>query len=173
MRRTAVIRLSLAIVLPVAIATACNDNPISGVNPGNNPSLGSGSSGSGSSGSGTNTQGSQSAADTFSLLVHVTVRPTTGDTLRGTPVAGATATLTKTEWTFIHGNGGDTMSGHTVTVGSKTTDANGDALFDHLSPDLYHVTATRPGALDSSPATSVELINVAKAFVPIVLRPLP
>ena len=172
MRRTAVIRLSLAVVLPVAIATACRDTSISGVSPTNDPSLGTGSPGASGSGA---TKGSPSAADTFSLLVHVIVRGPTGDTLHGTPVAGATATLVKTEWTFIHGNGGDTMSGRTVTVGSKTTDANGDAQFDHLSADLYHVTARRPGsgALDSTVAVSVQLTNVSKAFVPIVLRPLP
>ena len=90
-------------------------------------------------------------------------------------MAGATATLTKTEWTFIHGNGGDTLSGRTVTVGSKTTDANGDAQFDHLPADLYRVTATRPGnnGLDSGVVQTVQLLTVAKAFVPVVLRPLP
>ena len=173
MNRNAIIRLSLAVVLPVAIATACSDSGISGVSPGSDPSLGTGNAG--SSGSGTSTQGSPAAADTFSLIVHVIVRGPTGDTLHGTPVAGATATLTKTEWTFIHGNGGDTMSGRTVTVGSKTTDANGDAQFDHLSADLYRVTATRPGsnAPDSGAAQMVQLLNVSKAFVPVVLRPLP
>jgi len=172
MKRSAVIRLSLAVVLPVAIATACSDNGTSGVAP-SDPSLGTGNPG--SSGSGTSTPGSPSAADTFSLTVHVIVRGPTGDTLHGTPVAGATATLTKTEWTFIHGNGGDTMSGRTVTVGSKTTDANGDAQFDHLPADLYRVTATRPGnnGLDSGVVQTVQLLNVSKAFVPVVLRPLP
>jgi hypothetical protein len=161
MRHSAVIRLSLALVLPVAIATACSDSGLSGVSPRDNPVAGTGNSGAGT-GSGTSTQGSPSAADTFSLVVHVIVRGPSGDTLHGTPVAGATATLTKTEWTFIHGNGGDTMSGRTVTVGSKPTDANGDAQFDHLSPDLYHVTAIRPGsaALDSAIAASVQLMNV-------------
>ena len=171
MRRTAVIRLSLAVVLPVAIATACGDNGISALSPSTDPSLGTGNTGPGTSGSGS----SRSAADTFSLIVHVIVRSPTGDTLHGTPVAGATATLTKTEWTFIHGNGGDTMSGRTVTVGSKTTDANGDAQFDHLPADLYRVTATRQGSngADSGVAQTVQLLNVSKAFVPIVLRPLP
>jgi len=174
MRHRALIRLSVAVVLPVAIATACSDSGLSGVAPSDNGLVGTGNSGAGT-GSGTNTQGSPSAADTFSLVVHVIVRGPTGDTLHGTPVAGATATLTKTEWTFIHGNGGDTMSGRTVTVGSKTTDANGDAQFDHLPADLYRVTARRPGsgALDSAVAARVQLLNVSKAFVPIVLRPLP
>jgi len=172
MRRNAVIRLSLAVVLPVAIATACADSGISGVSPSDNPNLGTGNPG--SSGSGSSTQGSPSAADTFSLIVHVIVRSPTGDTLHGTPVAGAMATLRRTEWTFIHGNGGDTMSGHIVTVGSKTTDANGDALFDHLPADVYRVTATRPGvSTDSGVVQSVQLLNVSKAFVPVILRPLP
>lgn len=168
--RHAIIRLSLAVVLPVAIATACGDSGISGLSPGNDSSLGTGNTGSGTSG-----PGSQSAADTFSLIVHVVVRQPGADTLHGTPVAGATATLTKTEWTFIHGIGGDTMSGHTVTVGSKTTDANGDAQFDHLSADVYRVTATRQSSsgLDSGVVQMVQLLNVSKAFVPIVLRPLP
>src|SRR4029079_12297592 len=124
--------------------------------PRDNPVAGTGNSGAGT-GSGTSTQGSPSAADTFSLVVHVSVRGPTGDTLHGTPVAGATATLTKTEWTFIHGNGGDTMSGRTLTVGSKTTAGNGEAHFDPRPADLYRVTARRPGsgALDSAVAASV------------------
>jgi hypothetical protein len=173
MRRSAVIRLSLAVVLPVAIATACSDSPATGVVPGDGSSLGTGGkSGSGTSGSGTNTQGSPTAADSFSLVVHVTTRPATGDTSAGISVAGATATLTKTEWTFIHGNGGDTMSGHTVTVGSQTTDANGDAHFAQLSADLYRVIVTRPGTSDSA-SSSIELLHVAKGYLPIVLRRLP
>ena len=168
MRRTAaVIRLSLAVVLPVAIATACGDSGIAGVSPTNGPSLGIGNTGPGTSGS-----GSASKADTFSLIVHVIVRAPGNDTLYGTPVAGATATLSKTVWTFIHGNGGDTASGHSVTAGSKTTDANGDAQFDHLSADVYRVVATRPGnnGLDSGVVQSVQLLNVSKAFVPVFLR---
>ena len=168
MRRTAVIRLSLALVLPVAIATACADSGISGVSPRKDSSPGAGNTGPGSSGS-----GSASAADTFSLLVHVIVRTPGGDTLHGTPVSGATATLSKNEWTFVHGNGGDTAYGHIVTVGTKTTDANGDALFDHLPADVYRVTATRPGTADSGIVQMVQLLNVSKAFVPVVLRPLP
>ena len=168
MKRSAVIRLSLATILPVAIATACSDNGSSVVSPRDDRSLGAANGG---AGSGTNTQGSPAVADTFSLVVHVITRQPGSDTLHGTPVAGATATLTKTEWTFIHGNGGDTMSGKTVTVGSKTTDANGNAQFDQLSADLYRVLVTRPGSNSpDSTASTIQLINVAKAVVPVVLR---
>lgn len=168
MKRSAVVRLSLATILPIAIATACSDNGNSVVSPQDNPLLGAANGG---SGSGTNTQGSPTAADTFSLIVHVTMRQPGADTLHGTPVAGVTATLTKTEWTFIHGNGGDTMSGKTVTVGSKQTDANGNAQFDQLSADLYRVLVTRPGSNSpDSVASSIQLINVAKAVVPVVLK---
>jgi hypothetical protein len=81
-------------------------------------------------------------------------------------------TLTKTEWTFIQGNGGDTMSGHTVTVGAKNTDANGDAQFDQLSADLYRAAVTRPGSNSrDSVASSIQLVGVAKGFLPITLRP--
>src|SRR3954463_7821667 len=113
MKRSAAIRLSLAIVLPVAIATACGDNRIAGLTSGDGSSGGNnGNTSSGTSGSGTNTQGSPTAADTFSLVVHVTTRPPAGDSLQGPPVSGATTTISKTEWTLIHGNGGDTASGH-------------------------------------------------------------
>jgi hypothetical protein len=171
MRYGTVIRLSLAI-LPVAIATACGDNRIVGVGSGDHSSLGAGGTESGIGGSGTNSQGS-AAADTFSLVVHVTVPSTTADTLHGTPVAGATATLTKTEWTFIKGNGADTMSGHTVTVGHANTDANGDARFDKLPPDLYRATVTGPtgSGLDAATAT-LELLHVANGFLPITLKPI-
>ena len=170
MKRSAVIRLSLAIILPVAIATACSDKQISGLSSGDGSSLGpAGASG----GSGTNTQGSPTAADTFSLVVHVVVGTTAADTLHGTPVAGATATLSKNEWTFVHGNGGDTAYGHMVTVGRGTTDANGDAHFDGLSPDVYHVIVKRPGNDLDSAFSNIVLVNVSKGVVPVVLRPLP
>jgi hypothetical protein len=174
MRHSTVIRRSLAMILPVAIAIACTDNHIAGVSGGGSSIGADGNPGSGTSGSGTNTQGSPTAADTFNLLIHVTIRPTTADTLHGTPVAGATATLTKTEWTFIHGNGGDTMSGHTVTVGRATTDANGDARFDKLPADLYRVIAAGPtgSGLDSGVAT-IELLHVANGVLPITLRRAP
>jgi hypothetical protein len=169
MRYGTVIRLSLAI-LPIAIAAACGDNRIVGVGSGDRSTLGTGA---GIGGSGTNTQGPSAAADTFSLVVHVSVRPTGADTLHGAPVAGATATLTRTEWTFIKGNGADTMSGHTVNVGSANTDANGDARFDKLSPDLYRATVTAPegSGLDAGTAT-IELVRVAKGFLPIALKPI-
>jgi hypothetical protein len=173
MKRSAVIRLSLAIVLPIAIATACSDKQPTGLSSGDNSSIGTGgNSGSGTSGSGTNPQGSPTAADTFSLIVHVTIPTTIGDTLHGTPVAGATTTISRTEWTFIKGNGGDTMSGHTVIAGRATTDANGDAHFDQLPADVYHIIAKGPdgSGLDSG-FSNIVLVNVAKGFVPIMLKP--
>jgi hypothetical protein len=168
MRHNAVIRLSLAALLPLAMATACTDSGISGLASGDDAP---GTGGAGTSG-GTNTQGAPTAADTFSLTVHVTVPSTSGDTLHGTPVAGASVTLTRTEWTFIHGNGADTMSGHTVTVGTKTTDANGDVQFDRLPGDLYRVAVTRSGStIPDSVVSTIELLHVAKGFLPITLRP--
>ena len=165
---------SALFILPVAIALACSDNTPAGLKSGDGSSAGSsGTSGGGISGSGTNTQGSSTAADTFSLIVHVTIRPANGDTLHGSPIAGATTTLTKTQWTFIKGNGADTMSGTTVTVGRATTDANGDAHFDQLSADLYRANVVAPEGSGLGPSTStIELVHVAKGFLPIVLKPI-
>ncbi len=165
---------SALVILPVAIALACSDNTPAGLNRGDGSSLGSsGNSSSGTSGSGANTQGSSTAADTFSLVVHVTIRPATGDTLHGSPITGATATLTKTQWTFIKGNGADTMSGTTVTVGRATTDANGDARFDQLPADLYRANVVAPdGSGLGSSTSTIQLLHVAKGFLPIVLKPI-
>lgn len=171
MTRRTPIRSALFIV-PAAIAIACSDNTPAGLKSGDGSSLGSGTSGGGISGPGANTQGSSTAADTFSLVVHVTVRPAGGDTTHGSPIAGATATLTKTQWTFIKGNGADTMSGTTVTVGRAITDANGDARFDQLPADLYRANVAAPeGSGLGSSASSIELLHVAKGFLPIVLKP--
>ena len=170
MRHTTVIRLFFAIC-SVAIVAACGDNRLVGVSPGDQSSLGSGGTGTGTSGSGTNPQGSPTAADTFSLIVHVTTIPVVGAST-GNPVPGATATVMTNEWTFVKGNGADTAFGRFVTVGRAMTDANGDARFDRLPPNIYHVIATAPdgSGLDSAVA-NVQLTDVPKALVPLVLRP--
>jgi hypothetical protein len=88
--------------------------------------------------------GSPTAGDTFSLTVHVMRGSSTTDTINGVPVSGAAVRISKTVWTFIHGNGADTMSGADVEVATGGTDANGDIRFEKLSADLYRIQADGP-----------------------------
>ena len=173
-RGRAVARLAFILLTPVAMAVACSDNAGSGLAPG---ASGAPSSSTNGNSGGNSTQGGQSspaAGDTFSLTVHVMGGASVTDTINGVPVSDAAVRISKTVWTFIHGNGADTMSGADVEVATGRTDANGDIRFEKLSPDLYRIQADGPAASGlESRWVKREVLHVAAVRVPLVLLKAP
>jgi hypothetical protein len=168
-----VARLAFILLTPIAIAAACTDNAASALG----PDARGANSGAGDLG-GNSTQGgktsSPTAGDTFSVTVHVLAGASTTDTINGVPVPGAAVRISKTVWTFIHGNGADTMSGADVEVATGRTDAKGDIRFEKLSADLYRIQADGPaGSSLESRWLKRELLLVANVRVPLVLVKAP
>lgn len=176
----AVGRLAFILLASVAIvAAACADNGASNLAPGSPGAQSSSGTGNSDGNSGGNsTQGGKTSSpapgDTFSLTVHVLRGASAADTINGAPVSGAAVRISKTVWTYIHGNGADTMSGADVEVGTGSTDANGDIRFDKLSLDLYRIQADGPtGSGLESRWVKRELLHVANVRVPLVLMQAP
>ena len=173
-------RLALGLSLPVAIAiSGCGDsNNPAGLSAGGGSSGNGGQSGSsgGTSGQGNNgTRTPPTAADSFTLSVHVGSGPSITDADHSIPVAGAAVSIFKTEWTFItHGTGADTMSGREVQVGSAITDSEGNVRFEKLSQDLYRIQADGPAdsGLESR-WVRAELLRQANVSVPLILKKAP
>jgi len=172
-RGRAVARLAFILLASIAIAAAaCTDNSDSGLAPDGHGANAGGDVG------GNSTQGGKTSSpapgDTFSLTVHVVKGSSTTDTINGVPVPGAAVRISKTVWTFIHGNGADTMSGADVEVATGGTDANGDIRFEKLSPDLYRIQADGPtGSSLESRWLKREVLLVANVRVPLVLMKAP
>ena len=150
---------------------------LSNVAPGATGSQSSSGAGNSDGNGGNSRQGgntsSRAPGDTFSLIVHVVRGSSTTDTSGG-PVSGAAVRISKNVWTFIHGNGGDTISGADVDVATGGTDANGDIRFEKLSPDLYRIQADGPtGSGLASRWVKQELLHVANVRVPLVLTKAP
>ena len=172
-RRRAVARLAFILLTPIAIAAACTDNAASGLAP-DAPGANSGAGDLGGNWTQGGKTSSPAAGDTFSLTVHVLAGASITDTINGVPVPGAAVRLSKTVWTFIHGNGADTMSGHYVEVTTATTDANGDIRFEKLPADLYRIQADGPtGSGLESRWLKREVLLVANVRVPLVLMKAP
>lgn len=172
-------RLAFILFTAVAIvAVACGDNGASNLAPGTPGARSSNGTGNSGGNGGNSPQGgktsSPAAGDTFSLTVHVVSGQSAADTNSGVPVPGAAIRISKTVWTFIRGNGGDTLSGADVEVGTGATDANGDIHFDKLSLDLYRIQADGPtGSGLESRWVKRELLHVANVRVPLVLTKAP
>ena len=173
-RRRAVARLAFILLTSVAIAAAaCTDNAASALAP-DAPGANSGTGNFGGDSTHGGKTSSPTAGDTFSLTVHVLAGASTTDTINGFPVPGAAVRLSKTVWTFIHGNGADTMSGADVEVATGRTDANGDIRFEKLSADLYRIQADGPtGSSLESRWIKREVLLVANVRVPLVLMKAP